>query len=423
MTSRSYAELLRNRGFATLMGATVVARLPLSMTGLAVVLLVSKHGAYTRAGLVVSLYVAGTGIAGPVLGRMVDRVGRTKVLPPFATAEAALLCLLAEIGAQHIGPLLACAFGAGLCTPPVTSSARSMWPAVLPAPQVSVVYALEATVQELAFIVGPSLVAVIVSVGSPAEALFASAGALLVGVYAFSFHPMTRAAPVVRSQLGSKRSFRVPLPVPIVLAGMTIVGAFNFMELATVAFARSHHAAAAAGVALAVWSAGSLAGGLFLGVRASAGAAGKSRVGLMMVALAAGTALPAVSPSVWVLGLLLFLGGAAIAPTIGALYSLAAAESDPDRHTEAFGWLSSGFQAGSALGAISGGSIVQAVGPRVAFAAAAGVVLVGAAVMSLERRRDAPDADDLVPEGSLSCRLGTHAQPDGSEETTANPHG
>src|SRR5438105_4337752 len=81
VTARPYTDLLRNRGFATLMGSSLVARLPLGMTSLAIVLLVSKHGAYSRAGLVIALYVTGTGIAGPILGRMVDRAGRTKVLP------------------------------------------------------------------------------------------------------------------------------------------------------------------------------------------------------------------------------------------------------------------------------------------------------------------------------------------------------
>jgi predicted MFS family arabinose efflux permease len=89
-----------------------------------------------------------------------------------------------------------------------------------------------------------------------------------------------------------------------------------------------------------------------------------------------------VSPSIWLLGVLLFIGGGAIAPTFGALYALAASMSAPGRQTEAFGWLSSGFQAGSAIGAISGGAVVQATGSRVAYGAAAGTVLIGAAVLA-----------------------------------------
>jgi MFS family permease len=352
------------------------------MTSLAIVLLVSKHGAYSRAGLVIALYVTGTGIAGPVLGRMVDRAGRTKILPPFAAAEAVLLCTLAELSPQNTAALLACALGAGLCTPPVTSSARALWPVVLPVSQVPVVYALEATLQELAFIVGPALVAVIVSVSGPPEALFASAAALLAGVLAFSFHPMTRAAgPSSDRSAPGLRTFRMALPVPIVLAAMTVVGAFSCVELATVAFARAHHSAASAGVVLAVWSAGSLVGGFRLGIRASGSGVTNRKVATLMVVLAAGTAIPAVSPSIWLLGVLLFVGGMAIAPTFGALYSLTAAQAPPERQTEAFGWLSSGFQAGIALGAISGGAIVQATGPRVAYGAAAAVVLLGAVVL------------------------------------------
>jgi MFS family permease len=364
------------------------------MTSLAIVLLVSKHGAYSRAGLVIAVYVTGTGIAGPVLGRMVDRAGRTRVLPPFAGAEAALLCVLAELSPQDTVALLACALGAGLCTPPVTSSARALWPVVLPASQVPVVYALEATLQELAFIVGPALVAAIVSVSGPPEALIASAVALVVGVLAFSFHPITRAAgPSSDRSASDRRTFRMALPVPIVLAAMAVVAAFSCVELATVAFARSHHSPASAGVVLAVWSAGSLVGGFWLGIRASGSGVTNRKVAMLMVVLAAGTAIPAVSPSIWLLGVLLFVGGMAIAPTFGALYSLTAAQAPRQRQTEAFGWLSSGFQAGIALGAISGGAIVQAAGPRVAYGAAAGVVLLGAAVLGRWTPSSVPTRD------------------------------
>lgn len=387
MTAQSYTGLLRVRGFASLMGFSLVARLPLGMTSLAVVLLVSEHGAYTRAGLVIALYVIGTGIAGPILGRMVDRLGRSKVLPPFAAAEALMLCVLAELSPQDTDALLGCALAAGLCTPPVTSSARALWPAVVPAPQVPVVYALEATLQELAFIVGPSLVAVIVSLSAPPEALFASAAALVAGVFAFSFHPTTRATPpVLDPSAPTPSSFRIALPIPILVAAMSVVGAFNFVELATVAFARSHHSPASSGVVLAVWSAGSLTGGLLLGVRASKTGVTPRKVAALMVVLAAGTAIPAASPSIWLLAVLLFIGGAAIAPTFGALYSLAASKAPPDRQTEAFGWLSSGFQAGSAVGAITGGAIVQVAGSRIAYGTAAAIVIAGAAVLSRQDR-------------------------------------
>ena len=364
------------------MGFSLVARLPLGMTSLAVVLLVSRHGAYSRAGLVVALYVTGTGIAGPILGRLVDRAGRTRVLPPFAVGEAVLLCVLAELSPQDTAALLACALGAGLCTPPVTSSARALWPVILPASQVPGVYALEATLQELSFIVGPALVAIIVSVSGPPEALVASAAALLVGVFAFSFHPTTRSVtPALDRSVRDSGSLRMALPVPIVVAAMTVVAAFSFVELATVAFARSHHSPASAGLVLAVWSGGSLLGGFWLGIRVSGSGVTSRKVAMLMIVLAAGTAIPALSPSLWILAVLLFLGGIAIAPTFGALYSLTASHAPPERQTEAFGWLSSGFQAGIALGAITGGAIVQAAGSRVAYGASAGLVLVGASVL------------------------------------------
>ena len=132
---------------------------------------------------------------------------------------------------------------------------------------------------------------------------------------------------------------------------------------------------------LAVWSGGSLVGGFWLGIRASGSGVTSGKVAALMVVLATGITIPVLAPSIWVLAVLLFLGGIAIAPTFGALYSLTASQAPPERQTEAFGWLSSGFQAGIALGAVTGGAVVQAAGSRVAYGSSAGLVLVGATVL------------------------------------------
>src|SRR5579884_2457389 len=104
------------------MGTSIFARLPLAMSTLSIVLLVSRSGSYTRAGLVVSCYVVGVGTAGPVLGRAVDRFGRPAVLNPTALVAGALFVVLSRITLADTAVLYLCALAMGLFTPPVAAS-------------------------------------------------------------------------------------------------------------------------------------------------------------------------------------------------------------------------------------------------------------------------------------------------------------
>lgn len=60
-----------------------------------------------------------------------------------------------------------------------------------------------------------------------------------------------------------------------------------------------------------------------------------------------------------------------ISPAMATLSSSTALLSPDNRRTEAFGWLSTAFMAGSTLGAATGGAAVQALGPRTTFLVAA----------------------------------------------------
>jgi MFS family permease len=122
-----YVQLFRVPGFGYLLGTSLLARLPEGMLGLAITLLVARNGSYARAGVVVAVYVAGSALAGPALGSLVDRVGRPVVLLPASLAEAAALCALALLPGASTIMTLACALAAGLCTPPVVAAARSRW--------------------------------------------------------------------------------------------------------------------------------------------------------------------------------------------------------------------------------------------------------------------------------------------------------
>jgi MFS family permease len=131
---RRYAEVLRVPHVAALVGATLLARFPIGINALAVILyLRERTGSFAIAGIVAGSLAAGSGVGAPVQGRLVDTFGQRKVLPPLALVHAAalgLLVLTTEAGAPTAVLVL---FGllAGFAIPPTSSVLRSMWPTLL----------------------------------------------------------------------------------------------------------------------------------------------------------------------------------------------------------------------------------------------------------------------------------------------------
>ena len=119
-------------GVAPLMLAAFVGRLPYGMNILALILLLRAAGFdYAEVGIITAASGLSVGVAAPVLGRVIDRVGQTKVLVTAAvftaiTGVALVVAVLEGAGATLVTVL---AFVAGLSVPPVSPSLRSLLPA------------------------------------------------------------------------------------------------------------------------------------------------------------------------------------------------------------------------------------------------------------------------------------------------------
>lgn len=93
--------LTDNRRTAALLITSLIARLPLAMFSIS--LLVHVHrltGSFTVAGAASGAYVIGRGLTSPLLGRLVDRHGQTLVLIGCAAASAILLVAVTLVPAS-----------------------------------------------------------------------------------------------------------------------------------------------------------------------------------------------------------------------------------------------------------------------------------------------------------------------------------
>jgi MFS family permease len=383
MVLTRYQEVLRRPHVARLLVTAMLARLPQGMSGLAVLLLLTPHVGYARAGLATGVSVAGAGVSNILLARSVDRIGARKVLVPSAALYAAAMLSLAVAVHAAYGAQLAICAGIGLVTPPISSVSRGLWPKLLGEEQAQVVYGLEATAQELVFISGPAAVALIAGLASARTAVVVSGLIGLVGVLAYVTAPPLAGSVPREAGVGRVRVLFGTGVLRYALVGVCLTLGFNMTDIGVVDFVGGRRASASAGVVLAIWSLGSLIGGVSFG--ASNHLVTDRKLARVAALAAGGLALAALAPDSIGLAVILLFSGVAVAPTLARLYTRMGSVAPDGTTTEAFGWLAVGFLVGSSLGSTLGGLSVDTVGPRWTFLLAGMVALCAVGVIGPRR--------------------------------------
>jgi MFS family permease len=388
---RAYAAVLRVPYVAALIAATLLARFPIGINALALVLyLRAERGSFAVAGAVVGALAAGSGVGAPVQGRLVDGFGQRRVLVPLGIVHAAALGALVastEAGAPA-AVLLAFGFMAGFAIPPTSSVLRSMWPDLLrERPHLlQPAYALDSVLIELIFVVGPLVTAVIATALAPPAALAVSAASVIAGTIAFTALPPSRAMRPHpdRPRAGRLGALGSPGVRTLVLTSIPAGIGVGICEVTLPAFSDAEGAAATAGVLLAIWSLGSAAGGLVYGALPNRPPLG--RLHLAVAALLPLGLLPmALAPSVAVMALLVIPAGMFIAPLLATRNELVGWVAPEGARTEAYTWPVTAFVGGIAIGSALAGAIVEGPGWRTAFVVAGAVTAVGTLVVAVRR--------------------------------------
>jgi MFS family permease len=389
---RQYLQILRTPHVGRLFAASLLARLPMGINGLAVVLLVkAETGSFGAAGAAAGALALGSGLCAPLTARLIDALG-TRTLLVLATVSAAgLLALiaLARAGAPT-ATVVAAAFVAGGSFPPTSSVLRAQYPRLFGDRPTLLqgAFALDSVLTESIFTVAPLLTAALVVAFEPAAALLVSGVAIVAGTFALvaALPPpddghAVEAGDGARSRLGA---LAVP-GIRTLVGSMLPVGfAFGALEVALPAFADHEGRPELAGVLVALWALGSVAGGLTYGAR-------PRRASLASVHLRVALFLPlsflpmALATSPATMALLVIPAGVLIAPLIATRNELAGMVAPEGARTEAYTWPLTALVAGIALGAATSGALADATSWQTAVLAAAVAAGVGAAVSAGRR--------------------------------------
>jgi MFS family permease len=392
---RRYLELVRLPGVRPLLLAAAVGRLPFGMNVLALILLLRAEGvSYAEVGIVTGASGLAIGAALPLLARLIDRLGQTRVL-----VATACVCLAAGIGltaaalaGTGVLPLAALAVASGAATPPVSPALRTLWPRLAGPERLDAAFAFDALQLEVFFIAGPLIAAGIATAISPQVAFLTGVTMQAAGAIAFAAAPASRRwrprEDRSRDHAGALAVAGIRLLVLALAAAGLALGA---LEIALPAFAEQHGSRNDSGWLFALWGAGSLVGGIWYGAHRWRMAPSRRFLAVSTVLAISLCPLP-LAGSLPVFAALLVVAGLGLAPSTAAAYSLIGALAPEDAMTEAYAWQIVGYVAGGAAGAWIGGLVVEQAGVAAALscapvAAAAGLLVAVAGRRSLSPAR------------------------------------
>jgi MFS family permease len=389
----SYRRILAEPGALRFSMAGLVARLPISMVGLGIVLLVSAAtGSYGVAGAISAAYMLANAGFAILQGRLLDRLGQGRVLAVASIGfGVATALLVGSVQADWpIGWTYVFAAIGGAFLPQVGSSVRARWSYVLERPaDVQTAFALEAVLDEAVFILGPILVALLATAWHPVAGIAVAVVACVAGTLAYSAQTATAPPPHPRDSSSTPRAsmpWRSVIPLAVVCACLGVL--FGAAEVTTVAFAEERGHKAVSGLLLALWALGSLSAGIITGaVHWRRGPSVRVRWGAF--AMACAMVPRAFIGSLSLMGLVLFVAGFAIAPTMIATMSLTEAVVPSGRLTEGMAIMQTGLVAGVAPGATLSGLVDHHQGASAAYLVSVGAGLVAAlAAQTLPRTRE-----------------------------------
>ena len=387
-----YGKVFRTPGTKAFCTAGFVARMPIAIYPLGLVLLFSSaHGHYGVAGIMTGVYIVAGGVGSPLMARLVDRLGQDRVLVPAGAIHVlAALCLVVMVHEHLPDPVLAAAIAVmGLSYLAIGSLIRARWSYVLSNPaEIGTAYSLESTLDEGIFTIGPIIASVLATLVAPTASILV--GAALVAGGTIWLQSLSATVPPIPERGGERHRWALAYPGMVLLTvSMVFMGAiFGGVEVTMAAFTGQHGNRGATGVVLACFALGSGAAGLVYGARQWTSPLPR-RFLLQAVIFAILIPMFLLADSVLGLAVAAAVVGLGIAPALIAGFGLVDRLVPATGLTEGLSWVLTGLNFGYGASAAVSGAVADSHGAHIAFLSpvALGVLMVVMAAGLLRRLR------------------------------------
>lgn len=408
-TQSPYAQLFRIPGTKAFCVSGAIARLPMSMMGLGIVLALNHmYDNWTIAGVMSAAYVLATAAVTPLYARLFDRFGQRKVGPVILTVQVIVMLGFAFAALMRVPiPLLfVLAVVMGMTQFSFGALVRTRWAYVLDRADkedlLNTAYALESAIDEIVFIFGPILAAFLAASVHPVSQLFVPTLACAFGGAVFfalrdTQPPVLREITVVaagtddadvrlaaggaagaavsadrfdldRLKTGDcdrrKRNVLTYAGVLPLLAVFIVFNmAFTAFDTSMTAVMKSLHLDSVLGVQLAMLAVGSCMGALVFGSRELKGSRWRHMIMFLALMTVGFVVIHLCQGNLIVMGLVEILTGLTISPVF-ASGNLLVKETVPEESlTEGLSWVSTAGTMGASFGSMITGILLDHFNP------------------------------------------------------------
>jgi MFS family permease len=369
---KTYSELFKTPGAKRIASAGFIARLPIAMDALAIILFVqSVDGRYAIAGSLTAVAALVTVISSPLWSKAADHFGQRIVLSTAIPIRIfAIITFIALVmNGAPIWSWFAAIFLAESASVSIGSMTRRRWAHVLGGDKKDVLstsYTFESLLDEFIYILGPVITTAVVAAIAPSAGLILGVLFLLVGAPLLISHRNSDPG-VEHRHVGTKLKsvFRnqklQAVAIPLTIAG----GAFSAVNICVVAFSEERGAKSISGVLLGIWAVGGAVSALINGSITWKISHGTRYVGYMAGMALVSFSFPFIN-NFYVLGLALFLQGLCIAPLLPNGLSLVTDSVSPSQMTQAITLATAGIPLTGSLSSFLSGVVIDNYGASTA---------------------------------------------------------
>jgi MFS family permease len=369
---KTYTELFKTPGAKRIASAGFIARLPIAMDTLAIILFVqSTDGRYAIAGSLTAVAALVTVISSPLWSKAADHYGQRIVLSiavPIRIIAIIIFIALVKSEAPIWSWFLAI-FVAESASVSIGSMTRRRWAHMIENHKKDVLstsYTFESLLDEFIYILGPVITTAVVAAISPSAGLLLGIIFLIIGAPLLISHRKSDPG-VEHRQVGEKLKsvFRnrklQAVGIPLTIAG----GAFSAVNICVVAFSEERGAKSVSGVLLGIWAVGGAVSALINGSISWKISHGARYLGYLIGMTLVSSSFPFIE-NFYLLGIALFLQGLCIAPLLPNGLSLVTDSVSPSQMTQAITLATAGIPLTGSLSSFLSGVMIDNYGANTA---------------------------------------------------------